>query len=248
MITALIIDDEVSASSSLKKLLDQHCPQVKVLKICNSPNQGLEEIHNSQPALLFLDIEMPGMNGFELLENAENKNIEVIFTTAYNQYAIRAIQFSALDYLLKPVLAEDLVHAVSRYELRKKSMNTMEQMKLLLEHIKNPKSQLHRLAIPTFDGLILLDLQDIIRLEAEGSYTRFFSGKGQYLVSKSLKEYDDLLAENDFIRVHHGHLINLYFVNRYVKSDGGYLIMKDGSNVPVSARKKAEVLDRLSSF
>lgn len=248
MITAIIVDDENAASQALKKLLDQHCPQLNVLTICNSPFQALEEIQNLQPSLLFLDIEMPGMNGFELLAKLENKNTEVIFTTAFNQYAIRAIQFSALDYLLKPILAEDLVNAVSRFELRKKSMSTLEQMKLLLENIKNPKSHLHRLAIPTFDGLILLDLQDVIRLEAEGSYTRFISGKGQFLVSKGLKEYDDLLAESDFIRVHHGHLINLYFVNKYVKSDGGYLVMKDGSTVPVSARKKAEVLERLSNF
>lgn len=248
MITAIIVDDEVSASQNLLKLLNQHCRQVEVLKIYNSPFEALENIVQLQPSLLFLDIEMPGMDGFELLEKLENVKTAVIFTTAFNQYAIRAIQFSALDYILKPILTEELVKAVNRYEVKKSESNSIEQMKALLENLKNPKSNLHKIAIPTFDGMVFLNLQDIIRLEAEGSYTRFHTRQGQYLVSRSLKEYDDLLSENDFLRVHHGHLININQVNRYVKNDGGYIILQDGSNVPISSRKKAEVVERLSHF
>ncbi len=248
MITAIIIDDEADSRENLCSLLKAHCPQVEILKTCHSPKEGLKILEESQPSLVFLDIEMPGMTGFELLEKLNPVPFEVIFTTAFNQYAIRAIKLSALDYLLKPIIAEDLKNAVSKFERRKTGNEHLEQMRLLLSNLRHPKNEVHKIAIPSFDGMIFINITDIIRLEAEGSYTRFHTRQGQYLVSRTMKEYEDLLSENDFFRVHHGHMINLNQVNRYVKGDGGYIILHDGTNVPVSARRKTEVLERISRF
>ncbi len=248
MIKAILIDDEDDSRENLLSLLQKYCPHVEVLAACHTPEKGMEAIRAMKPALVFLDIEMPGMTGFDLLEKLSPVSFEVIFTTAFNQYAIRAIRFSALDFLLKPVIAEELIKAVSRFELKKQSSDTLEQMKLLLSNLKNPKGILHKIAIPTLDGMIMQEVNDIIRLEADGSYTRFITPQGSYLVSRTMKEYDDLLAENNFLRVHHGHLINLNFVKKYVRSDGGYIVLNDGTSIPISVRKKAEVLEKLANF
>lgn len=190
---------------------------------------------------------MPDGTGFDLLEKLAPLKFEVIFTTAFNQYAIRAIRSSALDFLLKPVESEELIKAVSRFEL-KQTNDSSEQLKVLLGNFRGVKGQLHKIAIPASDGLIMIDVNDIIRLEADGNYTHFITLKGNHLISRSLKEYDDMLCDNNFLRVHHAHFININHVKKYVKGEGGYLVMTDGTSVPVSVRKKMQVMEKLAMF
>jgi two-component system LytT family response regulator len=248
MIKAVVVDDEDKSRDTLLALLDKYCPQVRVVATAVNVAEGINAISNHQPDLVFLDVEMPDGTGFDLLEQLSPVAFEIIFTTAFNQYAIRAIRSSALDFLLKPVVSEDLITAVSRFELKKQSHNSNDQIKVLLSNIKELKGALHKIAIPASDGLVLLDINDIVRLEADGSYTRFITMHGNHLISRTMKEYDDMLSGNNFLRVHHGHLINIHHVKKYVRGEGGYLVMVDGTSVPVSVRKKAEVVEKLSMF
>ncbi|MEP7169655.1 MAG: response regulator transcription factor, partial [Bacteroidota bacterium] len=194
MINAIIIDDEKNCRDSLLSLLQKSCPQIKIVEQCRSVAEGVTAIHNHKPDLIFLDVEMPDGTGFDLLHHIGHINFEVIFTTGFDQYAVKAFKFSALDYLMKPVVVEELVHSVSQFENKKNKTDSNVQLNLLLSNLKNIKSGIHKIAIPTTDGLLLLDINEIIRLEADGNYTNFITEKGKHIVSKTLKEYDDLLT------------------------------------------------------
>lgn len=248
MTRILIVDDELAASNILKMLIEKHVPAAKDIKTCNSPEEALKTIQEWQPNLLMLDIEMPNMNGFDLLNRVGNSDFDVVFTTAYDKYAIKAIRFSALDYLLKPVDIAELQNAINKHII-KKFQPPQEQQKLVSNLINNlqQKDQTgFKLALSTTEGVFFFIPSEIIRLEGESNYTRFhFASQKPMLVSRTLKEYEDILAEHDFIRAHKSHLVNKKFVKHLDKE--GLLWLTDGSHIIVSRRKKEEVLKELTN-
>lgn len=248
MTRILIVDDEAAASNILRMLIEKHIPASKEIKTCNTPEEALEIIPAWQPNLLMLDIEMPNMNGFDLLNRVGNSDFDVIFTTAYDKYAIKAIRFSALDYLLKPVDITELQNAVNKH-IVKKFQPPREQQKLVTNLINNlqQKDQTgFKLALSTTEGVFFFIPSEIVRLEGENNYTRFyFANQKPMLVSRTLKEYEDILAEHDFIRAHKSHLVNKKYVKHLDKE--GLLWLTDGSHIAVSRRKKEEVLKELST-
>ena len=245
---ALIIDDEKHCREGLSIMLSKYCPDVEVLAQCPGPKAALQAIGKFHPDLIFLDIEMPGMNGFEMLENCKEYDFEVIFTTAYNEYAIQAIRHSALDYLLKPVNKNELVQAVAKVKESRQS-KAPAGITQLMELMENRKPS-ERIALPTIDGLIIIDLKDILYCQSENNYTRFHLVNGKtFFVSKTLKKAEVLLMnDKDFFRIHHSFIINLRYIQRYYKGDGGEISLINGKNLPVSRTKKQEFLDRLEKL
>ena len=240
--TAIIIDDEAKSRLALRQKLADYCPQVSVIAEADNGQDGINLIEVHKPTIVFLDIEMPYMTGFEMLQEIKDKNFQVIFTTAYDQYAIKAIKFSAFDYLLKPVDIEELKTSVNKIA-EKENIQTIQQIESLQQNILQPKKQLHKLAIPTFEGLLFCNINDVIRLESNRNYTNILVQNGQkILASKTLKEFEDILPEELFFRVHHSHLINLECIKKYIKSDGGQLEMINGDIIEISRRKKEEFL------
>lgn len=248
MINAIIIDDERHSCDALKMLLDKCCPQIQVTGICHSGAEGIKKINELKPELIFLDIEMPYMNGFQMLELIPKIDFEIIFTTSYDQYAIKAFKFSALDYLLKPVDREELEKAVQKIS---KKVNPVipQQLEILLQKLNQPSVPVQRIALPTMQGLEFVPVESIIRCSSSNNYTEFFlTDKKRLLVSRTLKEVEDMLAEHSFLRVHHSHIVNLNAITRYVKGEGGYLIMADGSTVDVSRSRKEELMKKLLPY
>jgi two-component system, LytTR family, response regulator len=242
MITAIIIDDEAKGRLALREKLLAYCSQVNVLAEAANGAEALMLIQHHQPQLIFLDIEMPRMNAFEMLNELPKKNFHIIFTTAYDQYAIRAIKYAAFDYLLKPIDIEELKAAVSKLDTTSTNQ-TKKQVELLQENMKEPKKQLNKLAIPTLEGLLFYDIADIVHLEANSNYTNIYlSSKTKITASKTLKELEELLPAAIFFRTHHSHLINLNYIKRYIKGDGGQIELQNGNYVDVSRRKKEEFL------
>ena len=249
MTRILIVDDEAAASNILKMLIEKHIPAAKEVKTCNSPEEALNIIAEWQPNLLMLDIEMPNMNGFDLLNRTGNADFDVIFTTAYDKYAIKAIRFSALDYLLKPVDITELQNAVNKHLVKKEFYKPKEQQQLvsnLISNLQQKDQSGFKLAVSTSEGVFFFTPAEIIRLEGESNYTRFyFASQKPMIVSRTLKDYEDILAEHDFIRAHKSHLVNKKFVKHFDKE--GLLWLTDGSHIVVSRRKKEEVLKELSN-
>jgi len=242
MITAIIIDDESKGRLALRQKLESYCPSVKILAEAADGKEALMVIEKHDPQLIFLDIEMPRMNGFEMLNAIKTKKFHIIFTTAYDQYAIKAIKYAAFDYLLKPIDIEELKTAVEKID-RIQNNQTQNQVELMQQNMQHPKKQLNKLAIPTLDGLCFYDINDIIHLEAQSNYTFIhFSGKPRITASKTLKEFEEILPDDIFFRTHHSHLINLNYIKRYIKGDGGQIEMQNGTYIDVSRRKKEEFL------
>jgi len=258
MITAIIIDDEDMGRLSLRQKLKDYCPGVRLEGEAENGEQGLQLIQRVRPGIVFLDIEMPRMNGFEMLLQLPQKNFQVIFTTAYDQYAIRAIRFAAFDYLLKPVDIEELKAAVERVEAGVAggavgtaggggvAGSTGRRLEALAHNLRGG---MDKLAISTMEGVLFFDLADIIHIEARSNYTVFnFVNRPRLTVSKTLKEFEDLLPAEQFFRPHHSHIVNLKFIKRYVKGDGGQIEMQNGEMVDVSRKRKEELLSRLPPF
>jgi two-component system LytT family response regulator len=245
MISAFIVDDEPYCAEALAILLGRYCPQVHIEGIYNSGAQALGAIRELQPQLLFLDIEMPRMNGFELLEKVKDLDFELIFTTSYDQYAIKAIRHSALDYLLKPIDREELVSSIRKVEQRLKAP-LAQQFDLLFQKLQSPASLFSKIAIPTMEGLQMVGVDSIVHCVSDSNYTVLTLKEKQKLIaSKTLKEIEELLEDYSFLRVHHSHLINLNEVCKYIKGEGGYLVMSDESSVPVSRARKEALLKKL---
>lgn len=242
MLRALIIDDEQRASDMLQLLIERHAPQITRVWVCNDARQAAAAIHEHQPELLFLDIRMPHLDGFQVLNSVVRKPFKVIFTTAFNEYAIQAIRFSAFDYLLKPIDVQELMDAIQRFISAKEEINHQPaQLKNALANLETQDPAQFKLALPSREGIFFLSPPEIIRCEAMGSYTRFYSSnKRTYLTSKSIGEYEDILAPHGFLRSHKSHLVNRLWV-AYLDHDG-FLILKDESRVEVSRRRKEEVL------
>ena len=242
MINAIIIDDEAKGRLALREKILTYCPQIKIIAEATNGQEALMLIQHHKPRLIFLDIEMPRMNGFEMLNELPDKNFHIIFTTAYDQYAIKAIKYAAFDYLLKPIDIEELRSAVAKFTA-KENDQTKKQVELLQQNMQQPKKQLSKLAIPTLEGLLFYDIGDIIHLEANSNYTNIYLvDKTKITASKTLKEFEELLPEAIFFRTHHSHLINLNYIKRYIKGDGGQIELQNGSFVDVSRRKKEEFL------
>ena len=245
MIRAIIVDDEKNSCEAIQILVNEYCPQVELVGIYTSAIEALLQIKNDRPDLLFLDIEMPHMNGFELLEKINAIEFDIIFTTSYNQYAIKAFKFSAIDYLLKPIDRQELITAVERVK-KKHNPLVNQQLEMLLHKIKNPASLVDKIALPTMQGLELILINNITFCSANNNYTEFtLTDKKKLLVSRTLKEVEELLSDYAFVRVHNSHIVNLNAINRYVRGEGGYLIMSDGSTIDVSRSKKENLMKRL---
>lgn len=246
-ISAAIIDDEMQARSALKESLSIYCPEITVLKEASSVNEGKKLLENETFQLLFLDIQLTDGLGFEILESIKHKKQRVIFTTAYSQYALKAIKFSALDYLLKPISGKELKEAVNKVLEIESELNHL----LISNFLKNQElsTQNKRIALHSSDGIALCDVNSIIRCQSEGNYVRFFfTDRKPLMIAKTLKDTEEMLSGFSFERIHHSHIVNINHLQSYISKDGGYALMKDDSLLPVSNRKKTQLLERLSQF
>ncbi len=244
--TAVIIEDEKNSRELLKSIIQSGCPDIVILGEAENVKEGVELIKNVKPQIVFLDISMSDGTGFDLLSQLGNLKLDVVFTTATDKFAIKAIKYSAVDYLLKPIDADELKAAVQKITERKENTPNIENLNFLINHLKQQDELFQKITLPTGNAFEVVAVKDIVRCEAEGSYTYFYISNGKkFMVSASLKHYEDLLPESDFIRVHHHHLINMNHVTRFLKQDGGYAIMSDGAQIEVSRRKKDSFLERL---
>ena len=243
MITATIVDDEPYCCETLVTLLERYCPDIKILDICYSGADVLKSFKEKRPDILFLDIEMPHMNGFELLEKISEPNFEIIFTTAYNEYAIKAIKHSALDYLLKPVDKDELIQSVKKAQ-KVKSKKSGARVETLLEMLHGKKS-LRRFGVSTLEGLIMVNIDDIIFCESDSAYCKLFFREQlkPMVITKTLKEVEEVLQGNDFCRIHHSYVINMKFVERYIRGEGGEVVMMNGAHLPISRTRKQDFLN-----
>lgn len=238
MLKVVIVDDELDAVKFIESIISEYCQNIEVLGYAQSARDGVQLINEKEPDLVFLDVEMPHGSGFDLLSHFPEKDFDVIFITAFNHYAIKAIKFSAVDYILKPINISEFIEAVNKVETnRLKSKERNFSFQALLENLKGQAPS--KLAIPTSEGMEYLNTRDIIRIEADRSYSWFFMKDGtKYLVSRNLKEYQDLLSDRNFFRTHNSHLVNLEWVKKYIRQEGGYIQMTDDSTVPISRSKK----------
>ncbi|MDJ0645385.1 MAG: LytTR family DNA-binding domain-containing protein [Flavobacteriaceae bacterium] len=247
MIRALIIDDEEDARESLRLTLENYCPEVAVIASCESPTKGIEKIKEIRPDVVFLDIQMPQLSGFDLLQRIDQIDFEVIFVTAYDRYAIKAIKFSALDYLLKPIDVDDLISAVQR--LKSKQKTTSVHYHSLFSNLKFNQHKITRIAIPVENEIVIQKTDEILYLQADGNYTQLYRTNNKpLLVSKTLKDFETLLQEADFFRVHHSTLVNPAHIKKYVKGEGGYIVVSNGDHINVSRRKKEAFLQFLKKM
>jgi two-component system LytT family response regulator len=249
MLKVIIVDDEELGRNVLKSLLQKFCPNIELLGEAKNSTEAIKLIQELKPELVFLDIEMPGGSGFDLLEKIGTPSFSVVFTTAFDQYAIKAIKFSAMDYLLKPINIEELVESIRKVEQNKLANNPETLAKHLIENLKRPIGESQNIALPTSTGLEFINIKDIIRCEADGKYTKcFFKDGKKSLSTKNLKEFDDLLSSHNFFRVHHAHLVNVEHIKNFNKTDGGTLTMSNGDIVSISKRKKEEFLSSLKKI
>jgi two-component system, LytTR family, response regulator len=246
MIKAIIIDDEKNGAEVLQLLIQQNCEAVEIIAIEYSAEAGIMSILNLKPDLVFLDIEMPTATGFDVIEATKENDYEIIFTTAYEHYAIKALKANAVDYLLKPIDVEELINAVNTAKMKitdKQKNNYGQQLELLL---KKMAFTAKKIAIPTGEGIMLVATEDIIQMESDSNYTNVFLKDGRkILISKTLKCMEEQLKNQHFLRVHSAHLININEIERYIRGDGGQLILKNNLSIPVSRAHKQELLNML---
>ena len=246
--TAILVDDEKNALEMLEWMLQKNCPEIEILAMCDSALEGLEKIKSLKPDLVFLDIEMPQLNGFDLLDRLGKHSSDVIFTTAYNQFAIKAFKVCALDYLLKPIDPDDLKLAVQKAATKKNKMS-QEQLDLLLSYMKPEKPKSKRIALTASDHLIFVETEKIVYCESDSNYTIFFLSDGQkVIVSKTLKDVEEILDGSDFFRVHASYLINMKNVSKFTRGDGGYVVMSNNQHITVSRKKKDEFFEMFSKI
>ena len=243
MITALLVDDEKRNHNSLVKLLKEYCPTVEIIGQATSVDEALQFLSKNKPQLVFLDVEMPNGTGFDLLRKVEKIDFKIIFVTAHAHYAIKAIRFSAVDYILKPIDTDDLMRAVNKVS-EELSENHPAQYNALLENLNS--SSTYKIAIPVKDGYAFLLPEEIIRLHADGAYTHIYTSGEKFTGTKNIKEYEQLLTEYGFFRSHNSHLINLKHVKRFSRLDGYFVHMSDNSVAEISRRKKEEFIGMMT--
>ncbi len=253
MLKAVIVEDEKNSQELLKELITEYCEGIEVVDIAGNVAEGLEALDAKQPDVLFLDIELPDGDGFQVLEKTTYKNFDVIFTTAYDQYAMRAFKFSATDYLLKPVDIDELEDAVARVREKHEQGEAQPEQQsakldALIQNLRNMTQPLKRIVLPTSNGFTVVNPENIIRCESDRNYTFIFLTDGRkILVSRTIKEYDEMLSDYNFFRIHQSHLINLSYLKNYTRGRGGYVELTDGTVLDVSARRKSEFLKRMSA-
>ena len=247
MIRGIIVDDELKSRESLKILLEDFCEGVEVIALCQNVDEAIEAIQRLNPDVVFLDIQLQRETGFDLLTRVKHFDFNVIFTTAYSEYAIKAFKFSAIDYLLKPIDIEELKRSLAKLEKRMGSTIT-QRLEHLMQNMRSESSANFKLALPTTDGLIFVKVKNVLYCEASSNYTEItMEDNKKYIVSRTLKEYEDLLVDQDFFRVHHSTLINLNAIKKYVRGEGGYVIMNNDKSLDVSKRKKESFLSRIGA-
>jgi len=249
MIKVILLEDEQHSRQLLYEMLTEHFKNIEVLAVCENTEEAAIAIARYHPDLFISDIELDNSSVFDMLQGLQSIDFEVIFTTAHEKYALQAIKFSALDYLLKPWGLADLKSAIDLYQIKSNKRQSTQQFEVLFHNLKGLQKDTKKMALPTLNGLQVVSLKDIVRCQAEANYTLFFFVAGKkMMVTKSLKEFEELLVDYDFIRVHNSHLINLHHIIKYTKGEGGVVAMSDGSEVDVSRRKKEEFLQRLAKI
>jgi two-component system LytT family response regulator len=245
--TAIIIDDERNSRDSLQKKILQYCKDLEIVAICENGEEGLEKIELLQPDIVFLDVEMPRMNGFTMLQQLKTRQFELIFTTAYDHYAIRAIRFSALDYLVKPIEAEDLRQAVERAFEKKRHAASNPRIDTLLHNLREEKNSQQKIVFSSLEGFQFVKVEKIIYLEAKSNYTEvYLDDEPKLTISKTLKDFEELLSPAIFIRIHHSWIINKNHIRKYIKGEGGQVIMSNGKILDVARRRKEEFVKQIT--
>ena len=251
-VTALIVDDEHKNRETLVKLIDQFCYGIRVIGQAENVQAAKEFIDTNKPQIVFLDIEMPGGNGFTLLEKFDKPDFQLIFTTAHADYAIKAIKFAALDYLLKPINVNELKIAVEKAieSVQSSSSQHLDQrFNVLKDNQKNEGFDFKKIALPSLEGIEFYEINEILRCEADRAYCNFYLTNGQKItVSKSLREFEELLSECNFFRIHKSNMVNLGHIKKYIKGKGGYVVLSDDSHVDVSVRKKELLMEVLANY
>ena len=253
MIKAVIIDDDAILREGMRMMLKHYAPEIAIIGEAESVKTGTEIIENLSPDVVFLDIQMNDGSGFDILEKLNQKlgkiSSHIVFITAHEKYAIKAFRFSALDFLLKPVDPDELKNVISKIKNVLHQNENFEHIKLFLENINKKNEGFKKIALSTSEGIHLFEIKDIIRCESEDNYTRFFiKNHKPVMISKTLKEYEELLTEHGFERIHQSHLININELKSYIKKDGGFVVMSDNSQLPVSQRKKERLQELISSL
>ncbi len=247
MIRTVIIEDEKKSREVLISLVEKNCPELQLVGSAESVEQAVELIRKEKPELVFIDIQLADGTGFDILQQVQGINFDLVFATAFDQYAIKAIKYSAIDYLLKPIDGEELKLAVKKIFEKRNNSSNVENLKFLINNLKRSDDDFSRITLPTGNAYEIVNIKDIIRCEASESYTYFFlTGNRKFLVTSGLKHYEDILPSEVFIRVHHHHLVNMDHVIRYLKVDGGYAVMSDDSKIEISRRKRDAFLQRLN--
>jgi two-component system, LytTR family, response regulator len=245
LIRTIIIDDEQNCIESLAFDLQKYCKSIELLETCTSPKQGLLSIKKNNPDLVFLDVQMPWMNGFEMLELAGEINFSIIFTTAHDEFAAKAFRISAIDYLLKPIDANDLKTAVQKVEKKMGEGNSLQHITNLLSNFRQPSAE-HKIALPKREGYEFVEIGSIIYCQAEGAYTKvFIKDKKFMLISRALSDVEELLPREFFQRIHHSTIINTTYVSEFLRTDGGYIVLKNGEKLSVSKARKEMLMARL---
>jgi two-component system LytT family response regulator len=244
---AILIDDERSSLQSLTYELNAYCPDVEVIAAYKDPGEGLDRVRKAEFDLLFLDIEMPGMNGFDLLQQMPEMHFAVIFVTAYDQFAIKAFEFNAIDYLLKPVRKEKLIQSVQRVVDQQQQKLDKHGLEALIQNIRvQTRIGLEQIALPTGDGFSMVHINDINYLQADSNYTWvYLTNLKKHLIAKTLKEMESMLDFPQYFRAHKSYLVNLNQVAHYTRGQGGYLVLKDGTQIPVARTQKPELMQIL---
>ncbi|TAI47210.1 LytR/AlgR family response regulator transcription factor [Flagellimonas allohymeniacidonis] len=242
----VIVEDEKRSRETLKALLEEFCADVKVIATAESVQEAVKVLSVYSPDVVFLDIELQSGEGFDILNQIQDPSFEIIFTTAFEKYAIKAIKFSSLDYLLKPIDLEELKQAIEKARSRMDTNVYRQQIETLMQNLGRSQYKQEKICLATTAGMEFIPIENIILCKADGSYTSFIlKNNNSLLVSKHLKEYENLLSDHQFMRVHNSYLINLKEVKKYIKSDGGYIIMSNDMHVSISPRKKEDLLDSM---
>jgi len=250
ILTAIIVDDEEKGRTVIRELLTRYCPQVKIAAECSNAKDTKKAIQEINPEIVFLDISMPGETAFDMLRQLETIMFEIVFITAHSQYSVEAFRYSALDYLLKPVSEDLLIEAVAKAQQRSEEKKVNSRLETLLynssrESVINGK----KICIPGIKGFLVIEVKDILYLEADSCYTCFHMANGKKITSaKTVGEYEEILEESSFFRVHKSFVVNLYYMKEYIKGDGGYIILNNGEKIEVSRRKKDEFMEKVKSL
>jgi two-component system, LytTR family, response regulator len=242
ILKAILIDDELSSLQNLQRKLTEFCPDVNIVATAQKPEDAILLIQQHKPDVIFLDIEMPRMNGFRMLDEIGEFDFDIIFTTAYNHYAVDAIRISAFDYLMKPIAIKDLQNAVERLA-KHRQLQTKDKLGVLKNSLNTTKSQEEKIVIPTSEGLEFIPIHTILHIESSSNYSKIYFQNGKsILVTKLLKDFEDMLLPYRFYRIHNSHLINLKYIEKYIKGEGGQVRLTNGTVIDVARRKKEEFL------